>query len=99
MSANAIDKGARSFADARKRLMGGSTDKSKKATKEREKALIGNTDKRHLRKTGRTEFWGIRCRPGLKAECKKIAADLGMLDSEWAEQIFEAAIKAHRERR
>jgi hypothetical protein len=99
MNDDAINKGARSFAEARKRLQAGSTDKSKKATKEREKALIGNTDKRHLRKTGRTELWGIRCRPGLKAECKAVAKELGMLDSEWAEQVFEAAIKAHRERR
>jgi hypothetical protein len=99
MSDNPIDKGARSFAEARKRLQAGSTDKSKKATKAREKALIGNTDKRHLRRSGRTELWGIRCRPGLKAECKKIASELDMLDSEWAEQVFEAAIRAHRERR
>lgn len=94
-----IDKGARSFAEARKRLQLGATDKSKKATKEREKALIGNTDRRHLRKSGRTILWGIRCRPELKAECKRIAAELQMLDSEWAEQIFEAAIAEHRKRK
>lgn len=94
-----IDKGARSFAEARKRLQLGKTDKSKKATKEREKALIGNTDRRHLRKSGRTILWGIRCRPELKAECKRIAAELQMLDSEWAEQIFEAAIAEHCKRK
>lgn len=99
MNDDAINRGARSFAEARKKLQAGKTDKSKKATKEREKALIGNTDKRHLRRSGRTELWGIRCRPGLKAECKKIAAELGLLDSEWAEQVFEAAIAVHRERR
>ncbi len=71
-------------------------DKSHKATKKREKELVASVDRRHLRKSGRTELWGIRCRPDLKEECKKIARELGMFDSEWAEQVFEAAIAAHR---
>ena len=94
---DAIEKAAQGFARSILQLKRpAAPDKSKKATKQREKTLVGSVDRRHLRKSGRTELWGIRCRPGLKEECQKIARELGMFDSEWAEQIFEAAIAAHR---
>lgn len=87
-----IEKAARSFAAARSKLKLPKVDKSRKATKQREKELIGKTDRRHLKRSGRTDLWGIRCRPGLKERCKAVARERGMLDSEWAEEIFEAAI-------
>jgi hypothetical protein len=101
---DAIEKAASSFSKARSILTlkrkddaaAPALDKTKKATIQREKNLIGSVDRRHLRKSGRTELWGIRCRPGLKEECQKIARELGVFDSEWAEQVFEAAIAAHR---
>ena len=91
-----IEKAARGFAKSIKALKGESApDKSHKATREREKALVNGVDRRHLRKSGRTALWGIRCRPGLKEQCQKIARELDLFDSEWVELVLEAAIAAH----
>ena len=89
---DAIEKAAQGFARAHPETEANAAapalDKTKKATKQREKNLVGSVDRRHLRKSGRTELWGIRCRPGFKEECQKIARELGVFDSEWAEQSF-----------
>jgi type II secretory pathway pseudopilin PulG len=92
----AIEKAATSFAAARNKLkLPGFVDKSAKATKARQAARSQDMDQRHLRRTGRTELWGLRCRPGLKEECQAIAKARGIPVAEWAESIFEAAIAAH----
>jgi hypothetical protein len=93
----AIEKAAMSFAAARNKLkLPGFLDKSAKATKARQNAQSKNIDQRHTTRTGRTELWGLRCRPGLKEECQAIAKALGIPVAEWAEGIFEAAIAAHK---
>ena len=94
---SAIDKAAMSFAAARNKLkLPGFLDKSAKATKARQTAQTKNIDQRHTTRTGRTELWGLRCRPGLKEESQAIAKELGIPVAEWAEGIFEAAIAAHK---
>jgi hypothetical protein len=93
----AIDKAAMSFAAARNKLkLPGFLDKSAKATKARQRAQTDKIDQRHTTRTGRTELWGLRCRPGLKEECQAIAKELGIPVAEWAEGIFEAALAAHK---
>jgi len=94
---SAIDKAAMSFAAARNKLkLPGFLDKSAKATKARQNAQAKNIDQRHTRATGRTDLWGLRCRPGLKEECQAIAKSLGIPVAEWAEGVFDAAIAAHK---
>jgi hypothetical protein len=94
--ADPIDDAALSFAAALSKLkLPSSPAKSVKATKARAKAVNAKAPPGRLKKSGRTELWGIRCKPGLKERCQEIARELGKLDSEWAEEIFMAAIAAY----
>ncbi len=92
---DAIEKAAMNFAAARRKLKAKApVDKARKSTKKREKELIGQTDRRHLKRSGRTDVWAIRMRPELKAQCKAKAESKGMLLSAWAEAAFEAFLAA-----
>jgi hypothetical protein len=96
---DAIDAAARSFAAAHKKLkLKPKLDKSAKATAAREQSLLDSIDRRHLPRvtTGRSELWGIRCRPGLKEVCQEIAHARGIPVAQWIEELCDAAIAAHR---
>jgi hypothetical protein len=96
---DATDAAAHKFAAARnklKKLAG--VDKGIRATKGRARDINAQAPASKLQrepKSGRTELWGIRCKPEVKATCRAIAEERGIDYSAWAEEAFRAAIAAH----
>jgi hypothetical protein len=91
--ADAIDDAANSFAAARNKLkLNSGVDKGVKATKARARELVAKAPASRLKRSGRTDLWGIRCKPEIKAECRAIAKERGIQYDEWAEEVFLAAI-------
>jgi hypothetical protein len=97
MSEAEIEKEARSYGAAIAKLMGGSVGPSqrKSARKARAKEIISNTDRRHLRATGRNEQWNIRCRAGLKDQIERIAQDRDQSIAALVEEVLDAFIAGH----
>ena len=94
MSDAEIEKEARSYSAAIAKLMGGSVgpSHSKSARKARAKQVASSADRRHLRSTGRTEQWNIRCRAGLKDQVDQIARDRGQSIAAFVEEILDSFI-------
>jgi predicted house-cleaning noncanonical NTP pyrophosphatase (MazG superfamily) len=94
MSDSEIENEARSYGAAIAKLMGGAVGPSqrKAARKARTKEIISNTDRRHLRATGRNEQWNIRCRTGLKEQIEQIASDRDHSMAALVEEVMEAFI-------
>jgi hypothetical protein len=91
-----VDAAARSFAAARRKLQEPSSpNKGLKETKKRGEEVVAAAPGNRLKKSGRTDLWGIRCKPEVKEKCQAIAREVGKDYSEWAEELFEAAIAAH----
>jgi hypothetical protein len=91
--ADAIDNAANKFAAAHKKLKLASD--GGKAKKARAKKLVAKAPPKHLKRSersGRTDLWGIRCKPEIKAECRALAEARGMQYDEWAEEAFLLAI-------
>jgi hypothetical protein len=100
MANDKTEAAGRSFAAARKNLMG-LFNKGPKATEDREQALLDSVDARHLRQptTNRRDLFAFRARPGLQKACQKIAHDRGIPFAKLMEEICEAAIAAHNRKR
>jgi hypothetical protein len=94
MSDAEIENEARSYGAAIAKLMGGTVGPSqrKSARKARTKEIISNTDRRHLRATGRNEQWNIRCRAGLKEHIEQIARERDQSMASLVEEVMEAFI-------
>jgi hypothetical protein len=94
MSDADIEKEARSYSAAIAKLMGGSVgpSHSKSARKARAKQIVSSADRRHLRATGRTEQWNIRCRAGLKDQVEQIARDRGQSIAAFVEEVLDSFI-------
>ena len=94
MSDAEIEKEARSYGAAIAKLMGGSVGLSqgKGARKARAKQIISGTDRRHLRATGRSEQWNIRCRAGLKDQIEQIARERDRSIAALVEEVLDAFI-------
>ncbi len=99
MSDDAINEAPAAVAEARKKLQAGKTDKSKKATKEREKASSATPTSATCAGRAAPSCGASAAGQGSRRNARRSRPSLGLLDSEWAEQVFEAAIAAHRERR
>ena len=95
MSDAEIEKEARSYGAAIAKLMGGAVGPSQRkgARKARTKEIISNTDRRHLRATGRSEQWNIRCRAGLKDQIEQIARDRDQSMAALVEEVMETFIE------
>jgi hypothetical protein len=95
MSEN-LDKEASKFDAAIAKLTSGAAGaRARKAPrKARAKKIISDTDRRHLRATGRVEQWNIRCREGLKEQVQKIADARRVSMAALIEEIIEAFIVA-----
>jgi hypothetical protein len=96
MSEQNLDKEASKFDAAIAKLMSGTAGaRTRKAPrKARAKKIISETDRRHLRATGRVEQWNIRCREGFKEQVQEIADARRVSMAALIEEILEAFIAA-----
>jgi hypothetical protein len=92
MSDAEIEKEASSYGAAIAKLLGGSVGPSqrKSARKARTKEIISNTDRRHLRTTGRNEQWNIRCRAGLKDQIEQVARERDLSIAALVEEVLDS---------
>jgi hypothetical protein len=97
MAGDKVDAAARSFVAAQKKLTL-ADDRGAKATEGRENDLLGAMDGRHVSRvtTGRSDLWGIRCRPGLKESMAKLAHARGIPLAQLVEELCDAALAAKR---
>jgi hypothetical protein len=92
MSDAEIEKEASSYGAAIAKLLGGSVGPSQRkgARKARTKEIISNTDRRHLRTTGRNEQWNIRCRAGLKDQIEQVARERDLSIAALVEEVLDS---------
>jgi hypothetical protein len=100
MADDKTETAGRSFAKARKNLLG-LFNEGARATEQREEDLLNSVDARHLRQptTNRRDLFAFRARPGLQKQCQKIAHDRGITFAKLMEDICDVAIAAHNKKR